>query len=78
VARNAWLTVLLNATLDLAGNLFYILASQTGRLDISAVLSSLFPGSTIMLARIVLKERITRMQTIGILFALVAIVLFTV
>lgn len=78
VARDAWLTVFLNATLDLAGNLFYILASQTGRLDISAVLSSLFPGSTIMLARIVLKERITRMQTIGILFALVAIVLFTV
>ena len=78
VARAAWLTVSLNATLDLAGNLFYILASQAGRLDVSAVLSSLFPGSTIILARIVLKERITRMQTIGILLALTAIVLFTI
>jgi len=78
VAREAWLVVFLNATLDLAGNLFYILASQTGRLDISAVLSSLFPGSTIILARIVLKERITRTQTIGIMLALIAIVFFTV
>ncbi len=78
VARDAWLTVCLNATLDLAGNLFYILASQTGRLDISAVLSSLFPGSTIILASIVLKERITRAQAIGIILALTAIVLFTI
>jgi drug/metabolite transporter (DMT)-like permease len=78
VPREAWLVVSLNATLDLAGNFFYILASQAGRLDVSAVLSSLFPGSTILLAWIVLKERITRMQGIGILLALIAIVLFTI
>jgi drug/metabolite transporter (DMT)-like permease len=78
VVRDTWLVVFLNATLDLAGNFFYILASQAGRLDVSAVLSSLFPGSTIILARIVLKERITRAQLTGILLALVAIVLFTV
>jgi drug/metabolite transporter (DMT)-like permease len=78
VPRAAWLVVFLNATLDLAGNFFYILASQAGRLDISAMLSSLFPGSTILLAWIVLKERITRAQMIGIVLALVAIVLFTV
>jgi len=78
VVREAWLVVFFNATLDLTGNFFFILASQVGRLDISAVLSSLFPGSTIILAWIVLKERITRMQAIGIIFALVAIVLFTI
>ena len=78
VPREAWLVVFFNATLDLAGNFFYILASQVGRLDVSAVLSSLFPGSTIILAWIVLKERITRMQAIGILLALTAIVLFTI
>ena len=77
VAREAWMVVFLNATLDLAGNFFYILASQAGRLDISAVLSSLFPGSTIILAWIVLKERITRSQVMGIGLALTAIVLFT-
>ncbi|HEU0291876.1 MAG TPA: DMT family transporter [Anaerolineales bacterium] len=78
VPREAWLVVFLNATLDLAGNFFYILASQAGRLDVSAVLSSLYPGSTIILAWIILKERITRMQGLGILLTLTAIFLFTV
>jgi drug/metabolite transporter (DMT)-like permease len=78
VPQEAWLVVFFNATLDLAGNFFYILASQVGRLDVSAVLSSLYPGSTIILAWIVLKERITRMQATGILLALAAIVLFTI
>ena len=77
VPQGAWLVVFLNAILDLTGNFFYILASQAGRLDISAVLSSLYPGSTTILAWVVLKERITRMQAIGILLALIAIVLFT-
>lgn len=78
VARTAWLVVFLNAALDVSGNFFYILASQTGRLDVAAVLSSLFPGSTIILAWLILKERITRVQVVGILLALVAIVLFTI
>jgi uncharacterized membrane protein len=78
VTPEARLVVFLNATLDLTGNFFYILASQAGRLDVSAVLSSLFPGSTIILAWMVLKERITRPQMLGIVLALVAIVLFTI
>jgi len=78
VLREAWLAVFLNATLDLGGNLFYILASQAGRLDVSAVLSSLFPGSTVLLASIFLKEYISGRQWLGIVAALIAIVLFTV
>jgi drug/metabolite transporter (DMT)-like permease len=78
VPRGAWDVVLINATLDLAGNFFYILASKAGRLDIAAVLSSLYPGATVMLAWSLLKERITRWQIAGILLALGAIALFTV
>lgn len=78
VPRDAWLVVFLNATLDLGGNLFFILASQTGRLDISAVLSSLFPGSTVMLASVFLKEHISARQWLGITMAFIAIVLFTI
>jgi drug/metabolite transporter (DMT)-like permease len=78
VQRDAWLVVFFNATLDLGGNFFYILASQVGRLDVSAVLSSLFPGSTVMLAAVFLKEHISKKQWLGILSALVAIVCFTV
>ena len=77
VPRDAWSVVLINATLDLGGNFFYILASKVGRLDIAAVLSALYPGATVILAWLVLKEHISRWQIIGILLACGAIVLFT-
>ena len=76
--RAAWPVMILNGILDVGGNFFYILAGQAGRLDISAVLSSLFPGSTVILASIILKERLTRTQWIGIFCALAAIILFTI
>lgn len=77
VPRGAWKVVLANAILDVSGNLFYILALKTGRLDVSAVLSSLYPGATVLLAWLVLKERIARNQWLGILAALIAIALLT-
>jgi drug/metabolite transporter (DMT)-like permease len=70
--------VLLNAAGDIAGNTFYILAGQVGRLDVAAVLGSLYPGTTILLAGILLHERLNRSQWLGIMAALGAIVLMTV
>ena len=78
VPRDAWTVVLLNGMLDLGGNYFYILALQAGRLDISAILSSLYPGATVILAWLILKERISRLQLAGIILALGAIALLTV
>jgi len=77
VQRNVWGIILVNAILDVGGNFFYILALRYGRLDISAILSSLYPGATVVLAWFILKERITRTQWVGILTALLAIALFT-
>jgi drug/metabolite transporter (DMT)-like permease len=75
---NVWPFILLNGLLDITGNGLYILAGQTGRMDVAAVLASLYPGSTVILAWLLLRERINRLQFFGILTALAAIVLMTV
>jgi drug/metabolite transporter (DMT)-like permease len=73
-----WLLVILNGVLDISGNGMYILAGQAGRMDVAAVLASLYPASTVVLAWVFLHERLNRLQLTGILTALAAIVLMTV
>jgi drug/metabolite transporter (DMT)-like permease len=76
--RSVWLVVFLAGALDIAGNVFFVLATHSGRLDVAAILSSLYPAVTVLLATIILKERVTRLQAIGIVVALVAIPLISV
>ena len=75
--RDLWGFVILNGILDTAGNGFYALAARTGRLDVAAVLGALYPASTVLLAWGLLKEKISWIQTAGILCAFTAIILFT-
>jgi len=77
LTRDVWPVLVLNGFLDVSGTAFYVLASQAGRLDIAAVISSLFPGTTVILAALILKERVSRSQMIGILLALTAIIFLT-
>lgn len=61
--------------LDMAGNSFYLLAVQSGALAVASVLSSLYPVTTVILAAIVLRERVTRDHAVGIVLAAAAILM---
>ncbi len=59
--------------LDVTGTIFFVRASQTGRLDTAVILTSLYPVITVLLARMILKEHFTRWKTLGMLAALTAV-----
>ena len=81
ISRSAWrperrLVPAISAVgvLDMAGNGAFILAVQSGALAVAAVLSSLYPVTTVILAAIFLRERVTRTHAVGIGLAVGAIV----
>jgi uncharacterized membrane protein len=59
--------------LDITGSVVFIRAAQIGRMDEAVVLSSLYPAITVVLARIFLREHFSRVRTIGMVAALVAV-----
>lgn len=78
IPRNQWWLIVFVGIFDIAGNIFYVLSAQTGRMDIAAVIGSLYPGMTVALAWVILKEKISTWQTVGIALALTAIVMISV
>jgi len=61
--------------LEATGSLLYMKSASEGRLDVAAVLASLYPVVTILLAAWFLKERTTSSQALGMALALGAVVL---
>jgi drug/metabolite transporter (DMT)-like permease len=74
IRRDVWLIVV-GGALDIFANVLYLLATRQGMLTIAATLTSLYPASTILLARFFLGERLRRIQIAGLACAGLGVVL---
>ncbi len=70
-----WVPVAVVGLLDAGANAFYALATTHGLLSITAVASSLYPAVTVLLARVVLAERLLALQGAGVVAVLGGVVL---
>jgi drug/metabolite transporter (DMT)-like permease len=73
-----WLLAMSAGTLDAFANGMFQLASQRGLLAIVAVIGSLYPAATVLLARFILHERMNRIQVTGVAAAFVSVVALTI
>ena len=64
-------------TCDMLGVLLFAAASTSGLVSITSVLASLYPIVTVLLARVVLKERVARSQELGVVLTLTGVALIS-
>ena len=67
-----------SGVLDATANILYVLATRAGLFGLAVVLTALYPGITVLLARLVLHERMRAPQRVGLVLAAAGIVLVTV
>jgi len=76
--RGHWPALIAIGFLDTGGNALYAAASSShGLISVVSVLASLYPVVTVLLARLLLGERVQRTQDVGVVVALVGVVLIT-
>jgi drug/metabolite transporter (DMT)-like permease len=78
VARTDVPSLFLVGVLDVSADVFFAFATTIGLLSIVSILSSLYPVATVILARIVLNERMARLQQAGIGLALAGVLLISI
>lgn len=76
--NGAFALALVSGAVDALANVCYVLATRAGLFGLAVVLTSLYPGVTVLLARVVTGERIGRIQRAGLLLAAAGIILVTV
>jgi drug/metabolite transporter (DMT)-like permease len=69
---------LISGAIDAAANVCYVLATRAGLFGLAVVITSLYPGITVLLARVLLGERMRWLQRAGLLIAAAGVVLVTV
>ena len=67
--------ILFAGFLDTSGTVFYVLAAKSGRLDVAAILTSMYPAITVLLAWVLLKERLKSRQWVGVFAVMLAVIL---
>jgi drug/metabolite transporter (DMT)-like permease len=77
IAPSQFPVLALIGTGDMLGNLLYAAASTSGLVSVTSVLASLFPIVTVVLARLVLREEVTRSQEAGIVLTLAGVALIS-
>ncbi|MEY4532523.1 MAG: hypothetical protein RI926_292 [Actinomycetota bacterium] len=70
--KNGILLALGCGVLDATGNALLLLGIQSGNLSVMSVLTAMYPAGTIILAALVLREKITKLQLVGMVLALAA------
>jgi drug/metabolite transporter (DMT)-like permease len=73
VGRGLWPFVLGSGVLDVAANIAFAAAATIGPLAIASVLAGLYPVTTVVLAQIVLHERLSRGQSVGVAAAILGV-----
>jgi drug/metabolite transporter (DMT)-like permease len=77
VPRTALPLALGAGALDAAANIAFLIAARNGLLSISSVITALYPAGTVLLAMVILKERMVRVQQVGLVIAAASVVLVT-
>lgn len=78
IRRSAWPLIAIGGIVDAVGSVCYLYASNGGLLAITALLTSFYPGFTVLCARLFTRERLTRFQSLGAAMAVAAIAMIAV
>jgi drug/metabolite transporter (DMT)-like permease len=77
-AAGTFVGIVVSGILDVAANVLYLLSTQHGLLSLVAVITSMYPAATVILARFVLKERLTKNQLVGLGLAAAGVTLIAI
>ncbi|MDX9959677.1 MAG: EamA family transporter [Spirochaetia bacterium] len=75
--KGSRMPAVLAGILDMVANIFFVLASSAGMLSIVAIVVSLYPAPTVLMARVVFKERITPVRWVGLGLSLAGLALIS-